>query len=244
VPDDGRPDPEPAEGAAKPAPAARDQPSWRTVTPPESRRPVYVGALVVILGQAWVARSLGVDPFWLFPLVSAVLLVASIAVYESPGEPGRLARTLSFLFIALLVVANAVSLVLLVRGVFVNSRLEPPALLFTGLALWLVNVAVFALLYWELDGGGPEARAAGYPGRYPDFVFPQHQDDQEELSPDDWKPGFYDYLYVSLTNSIAFSPTDTMPYTRRAKLLMAAETLLSFATLAVIVARAVNIARG
>ena len=218
--------------------------SWRTVTPPESRRPIFVAAAVIVAGQAWVGRSLGVDPFWVFPLVSAVLLVASIAVYERPGEPGRLARTLSFLFIALVIAANAVSLVLLVRGVFVGTNLAPPNLLLTGLALWLVNVAIFALFYWELDGGGPEARAAGYPGRYPDLVFPQHQDDQEELSPDDWKPSFYDYLYVSLTSSIAFSPTDAMPYTRRAKLVMAAENLLSFATLAVIVARAVNIARG
>jgi uncharacterized membrane protein len=225
-------------------PARRGAPSWRSITAPESRRPVYVAALVVIAGQAWVARSLGVDPFWLFPLVSAVLLVASIAVYERQDEPGSLARTLSFLFVALLVAANTVSLVLLVRSVFVGSSLAPPSLLFTGLALWLVNVAVFALLYWELDGGGPEARAAGYVGRYPDFVFPQHQDAQDELSPDDWKPTFYDYLYVSLTSSIAFSPTDAMPYTRRAKLVMAAENLLSFATLAVIVARAVNIARG
>ena len=180
---------------------ARDPgtPSWRRVTAPESRRPVYVAALVVIAGQTWVARSLGVDPFWLFPLASAVLLVASIAVYERQNEPGRLARTLSYLFIVLLVAANAVSLALLVRGVFVGSSIEPPNLLLTGLALWLVNVAVFALLYWELDGGGPEARASGYVGRYPDFVFPQHQDAQDELSPADWKPTFYDYLYVSLT---------------------------------------------
>ena len=95
-----------------------------------------------------------------------------------------------------------------------------------------------------MDGGGPEARAAGYPERYPDLVFPQHQADQEELAPSAWKPSFYDYLYVSLTSSIAFSPTDAMPYTRRAKLVMAVENLLSFATLAVIVARAVNVARG
>ena len=119
-----------------------------------------------------------------------------------------------------------------------------PALLLTGLALWLVNVAVFALLYWEMDGGGPEARAAGYPDRYPDLVFPQHQTDQEELAPSARKPSFYDYLYVSLTSSIAFSPTDAMPFTRRAKLVMAVENLLSFATLGVIVARAVNVARG
>jgi uncharacterized membrane protein len=235
--------PDPAESPQPPARRA-GPPSWRSVTPAESRRPVFAAALVIVAGQAWVAHSLGVDPFWVFPLASAVLLVASLAVYEGRDEPGKLLRVLSFLFVALLVAANAVSLVLLVRGVFVGSALAPPTLLFTGLALWLVNVAVFALLYWELDGGGPEARAAGYVGRYPDFVFPQHQDDQEELSPDDWKPSFYDYLYVSLTSSIAFSPTDAMPYTRRAKVAMAAENLLSFATLAVIVARAVNIARG
>ena len=104
-------------------------------------------------------------------------------MYESRNEPGRLPRILSLACITVLVVADAVSLVLLVRGVFAGSQLQPPVLLFTGLALWLVNVAVFALLYWELDGGGPEARADGYAGRYPDFVFPQHQADQEELAP-------------------------------------------------------------
>ena len=219
-------------------------PTWRRVTPAESRRPVYAAALVVIAGQAWVARSLGVHPFWVLPAASALLLLGSLAVYERADEPGRITRLLSFFFIAVLIAANAVSLVLLVRGVFSGSSLRPPVLMATGAALWLVNVAIFALLYWEMDGGGPEARAAGYGGRYPDLVFPQHQDDQDQLSPDDWKPSFYDYLYVSLTSSLAFSPTDAMPYTRRAKLVMAAENLLSFATLAVIVARAVNIAKG
>jgi uncharacterized membrane protein len=219
-------------------------PAWRTKTEPESRRPVVAGAAVVIAGQALVARSLGVDPFWLFPLASAALLLASLAVYESRNEPGRLPRILSLACIIVLVVADAVSLILLVREVFVGSQLQPPVLLFTGLALWLVNVAVFALLYWELDGGGPEARADGYVGRYPDLVFPQHQADQDDLAPRAWKPSFYDYLYVSLTAAMAFSPTDAMPYSRRAKLAMAVENLLSFATLAVIVARAVNIARG
>ena len=219
-------------------------PGWRVRSDPESRRPVFAAAAVVLAGQAWVGRSLGLDPFWLFPLASAAFLIASLAFYEGQDEPGRLPRILSFTFIALLIVADAVSLVLLVRGVFVGSSLRPPTLLFTGLALWLVNVAVFALLYWEMDGGGPEARAAGYMDHYPDLVFPQHQTDQEELAAAAWKPSFYDYLYVSLTSSIAFSPTDAMPYTRTAKLTMAAENLLSFATLAVIVARAVNIAHG
>ena len=220
------------------------EPQWQVKTAPESRRAVFAAALVVIAGQAWVARSLRLDPFWLLPAISTVLLAASIAVYESQDEPGRLARSLSFAFNAVLVLANAVSLVLLVRGVFLGSSLRPPALLFAGLALWVVNVAVFALLYWEMDGGGPEARADGYVDGYPDFVFPQQQADQQGLALATWKPSFSDYLYLSLTASIAFSPTDAMPYSWRAMFAMSVEHLLSFATLAVVVARAVNIARG
>jgi uncharacterized membrane protein len=220
------------------------EPQWRVATEPESRRPVFLAAVVIIAGQAWIAHSLRLQPFWLFPLISTVLLAASIAVYEGREAPGRLARVLSFALSAVLVLANAVSLILLARGVFLGSSLKPPGLLFAGLALWIVNVAVFALVYWELDGGGPEARADGYRDRFPDLVFPQQQADQQGLSPAAWKPSFYDYAYVSLTSSVAFSPTDAMPYSKWAKLAMGVESVLSFATLAVIVARAVNIAHG
>lgn len=219
------------------------EPQWKRKTAPESRRPVYVAALVIIAGQAWVAYSLRLHPFWLFPLVSTALLVASIAVFEGRDEPGSVARVLSRALIAVLVIANAVSLVLLARGVFLGSSLRPSGLLFAGLALWLVNLGVFALLYWELDGGGPEARADGYVDRRPDIVFPQLQADQQWLAPDVWKPSFYDYVYLSLTSSIAFSPTDAMPYSKWAKVSMGIQSLLSFATLALVVARAVNIAR-
>ena len=200
--------------------------------------------MLIIAGQTWVAHSLMLRPLWLPPGVSGALLVASIAVYESVDEPGPLSRLLSASFSAVLVAANAASLVLLVEGVFIGSRLSAAGLLTTGLALWVADVAVFALLYWELDGGGVESRAAGYPERYPDLVFPQHQADQQGIAPPAWKPRFYDYVYVSLTSAIAFSPTDAMPYTLRAKLVMGAENVLSFATLAVVVARAVNIAHG
>jgi hypothetical protein len=220
------------------------EPQWKVKTDPESRRPVFAAALVIIAGQAWVVHSLRLSPFWLFPLISTVLLVASIAVYEGRDEPGLVARILSYALSTVLVIANAVSLVLLVRGVFLGSSLKPIGLLFAGLSLWIVNVAVFALVYWELDGGGPEARADGYVDGYPDFVFPQQQADQQGLASATWKPTFYDYLYVSLTSSIAFSPTDAMPYSKRAKLAMGVENVLSFATLAVIVARSVNIAHG
>ena len=220
------------------------EPQWKRKTEPESRRPVFLAALVMIAGQAWVAHSLHLKPFWLPPLVSTVLLVVSIALYEGRDEPGLVARILSHALSVVLVLTNAVSLVLLARGVFLGSSLRPTGLLFAALALWLGNLGVFALLYWELDGGGPEARADGYRDRYPDLVFPQQQADQQGLAPATWKPRFYDYVYLSLTSSIAFSPTDAMPYSKWAKLAMGIESVLSFATLALLVARAVNIAHG
>jgi hypothetical protein len=107
----------------------------------------------------------------------------------------------------------------------------------------VTNVATFALVYWELDGGGPEARSDGY-ADYPDLVFPQQQADQQGLAPADWKQMFADYLFVSLTSATAFSPTDAMPYTRRAKVVMGTEASICFAVLAMVVARAINIAKG
>jgi hypothetical protein len=200
--------------------------------------------VVIIAGQTWVAHSLALRPIWMIPGVSGALLAASIAAYESIDTPGPLVRLLSYTFSAVLVAANAASLVLLVEGVFIGSHLSAAGLLTTGLALWIADVAVFALIYWEVDSGGVESRAEGYPDRYPDLVFPQHQADQQGIVPPAWKPRFYDYVYVSLTSAIAFSPTDAMPYTLRAKLVMGTENVLSFATLAVVVARAVNIAHG
>jgi uncharacterized membrane protein len=220
------------------------EPQWRIRTDPESRRPVFAAALFIIAGQTWIAHSLSLRPVWVLPLIATVLLVASIAVYEGVDTPGAVARVLARALIVVLVIANAASLALLVHGVFVGSALGPAGLLLAGLALWLVNLAVFALMYWEFDGGGPESRADGYPGRSPDLVFPQQQADQQGLAPPTWKPSFYDYVYVSLTSAIAFSPTDAMPYSKWAKLAMGAESVLSFATLAVVVARAVNIAHG
>jgi uncharacterized membrane protein len=110
--------------------------------------------------------------------------------------------------------------------------------LLTGGAIWLTNVIVFGIWYWEFDRGGPLERAVGSQP-YPDFVFPQMTN--PELAPADWEPGFVDYLYVSFTNAMAFSPTDTMPMTRWAKLTMLLQSLISVVILVLVVARAVNI---
>ena len=102
---------------------------------------------------------------------------------------------------------------------------------------------MFGIWYWELDLGGPFARAGvdeRHPRRiYPDFLLPQT--DRPALAPEDWEPRFLDYLYVSLTNVIAFSPTDTMPLTRRAKAMMAVQSLVAVSTLALVIARAINV---
>jgi hypothetical protein len=227
------------------SPSGEPVPSWKVQTNPESRWPAFGAAVVVIAGQTWVAVSLSLRPAWLFPVISAVLLVASMAVYLPPRtEPSRLLRSLALSLVGMLVIANAVSLVVLVRGVFVGRPgLDPFGLLLVGIVLWVVNIAIFALAYWELDGDGPEARADGYRD-YPDLVFPQQQSDQRGLAPPDWKPTFPDYLYVSLTAATAFSPTDAMPYSRWVKLVMGVESTLSFAIAAMIVARAINVARG
>jgi hypothetical protein len=224
-----------------PAPAG---PSWKRATAPESRWPAFAAALVVIAGQTWVSGALGLRPAWLLPVVSTALLGASVAVYVPEREtPSKLGRGLSIGLVSVLVLANVAGLVLLVKGVFLGSALAPGELLVAGLALWVASVAVFALLYWELDGNGPEARSDGY-ADYPDLVFPQQQVDQRGLASEDWKPTFPDYLYVALTNATAFSPTDTMPYTKRAKLAMGLESSICIFVLAMVVARAVNIAKG
>jgi hypothetical protein len=211
----------------------------------ESRWPAFAAAFVVIALQARISSSLRLHPGWLLPGVAGVLLVISIGLYASPGEPGPYARPLAIGSALVLVLANATSFVLLLRDVFLGSALSPLNLLGTGVALWIANVLVFSIVYWELDGGGPEERVEHAGPR--DLLFPQQATEEAiraGLASADWQPSFGDYLYVSLTNGIAFSPTDTMPYTKQAKLAMGAQSVLSFAIAAVLVARAVNIARG
>ena len=210
----------------------------------ESRGSAFVAVGIVIAGQAWLASRLALEPVWLLPVCSAALLIASVAVYRSDlKEPSLPMRWFAWGVVGMLATANAIALVVLVRGIFTKSPLDPLSLLLAGVVLWVINVAVFALAYWEIDGGGPEDRARDS-GKLPDLVFPQQQPDQEGLAPDGWQPAFTDYLYVSVTASTAFSPTDAMPYSKTAKLLMTLESTVSFAIIIMLVARAVNVAKG
>ncbi len=134
--------------------------------------------------------------------------------------------------------ANIFSLAALTHFLLHHSTPNPEQLIVAGVLIWLTNFLIFALWYWELDRGGPGRRAAGHDGA-PDFLFPQMTDDR--IEPEGWRPQFIDYLYVSLTNATAFSPTDTMPLTPMAKSVMGIQSLVSLVTIGLIVSRAVNI---
>ncbi len=136
---------------------------------------------------------------------------------------------------------NALGVGVLVVSLLAHSgtHITGRELLFSGGVVWFTDVVAFGLAYWELDCGGPVARALSTAPRKPDFQFPQ--DENPTLARDGWASRLWDYFYISLTNSIAFSPTDAMPLTRPAKALMAAESMLSAVTILLVAARAVNI---
>ena len=153
----------------------------------------------------------------------------------------RLRRRLSLALISLVSAVNLVSLFLLVHYLLhhnANAQVKGRPLILGGIVLWVTNVLLFGLWYWELDRGGPIARAMT-PETLPDFLFPQMT--ERRYAPPGWMPELTDYLYVSFTNATAFSPTDTMPLTAIAKILMTTQAIAALVTIGLVVARAVNI---
>lgn len=146
-------------------------------------------------------------------------------------------RTLSLALIALINVTNLISLVELIRFLLARTDIGGTQLLGSSADIWLTNVIVFSLWFWELDRGGPYLRHT-LRHRQPDFLFPQMSTPSVDPG---WYPDFIDYVYVAFTNATAFSPTDTMPLTNWAKLLMMIQSFASLVTVALVAARAVNI---
>ena len=217
------------------------QPAWRRRTEGEARWQVaFCTAVAIALQVAVPDRLTLLSPSWVLPALEGVMLVCLIIA--NPHRINRQSRALrwfSLLFAALISLANAYSLYRLANGLVTgHQHWYAGPLLITGGAIWLTNVIVFGLWYWEFDRGGPVARALGI-NPYPDFQFPQMT--SPEMAPPHWEPQFADYLYVAFTNAAAFSPTDTMPLSRWAKLAMTLQSAISIVTVALIVARAVNI---
>lgn len=215
-------------------------PAWRRVTRGEQRWAVGISILIALAIQWALPSGLTFRPHWLLPLLEIVLLIGLVAVNPIRIERrSKSLRSTSLLLAALVSLANGWSAVALVRGLVAGSEGQDAGpLLMTGAGIWITNVIAFALWYWEWDRGGPAARAAGH-SEFPDFLFPQMQD--PHLAPSDWEPGFLDYLYMAFTNATAFSPTDVMPLSRWAKILMLTQSAVSLLTMVLVISRAVGI---
>jgi uncharacterized membrane protein len=210
--------------------------------------PFALAAAVVLVLLAVVSRHaawelLGHQLWWIWLVVAApyiclctVLLLglARLAHHDHRRQIVIGLLTLVWVFTMLGVVVLVASLLSHSGGEITGRQL-----LLSGGVVLFTDAVAFGLAFWELDCGGPVARALSTAPRKPDFQFPQ--DENPQLARDGWAPRLWDYLYVSLTNSIAFSPTDAMPLTRSAKRLMAAESTLSGITILLVAARAVNI---
>jgi hypothetical protein len=180
-------------------------------------------------------------PWWVFliGLVPEAGLLVLVVVDRSREWLDRLGytRIAGLVLFGVVSLANALLLVALVASLLSGHERDGGQLLFKALVVWTTNTITFGLWFWFLDRGGPARRVEPSPPP-PDFLFPQQSD--PELAPG-WRPRLFDYLYISFTNSIAFSPTDTMPLTHSAKALMLTEASVSSVTVLLVVARAVNI---
>ena len=215
-------------------------PAWRRVTQGEPRWPVSLAVLAAIGMQLALPPRLALLPRPVLPAVALALLVGLVT--SNPRRINRDSgglRATSMILVAVLTLANITSAARLVAGLINGTEgADAAPLLLVGGAIWLTNVIVFALWYWEFDRGGPVARAHAH-RHHPDFLFPQMQ--TPEFATDDWEPGFADYFYLSFTNATAFSPTDVLPMTPWTKMTMLVQSVVSLSTVALVIARAVNI---
>ena len=213
--------------------------------------------LVIVVLQIAIVNDLTVGPRWLAPALELALLIPlSIATvwtqrrarkastdeqWNLVGRQRLMMRRLAISLTALVTLMNFVALASLVFAILGGHAGSGRTLLLDALNIWVTNVIIFALWYWALDRGGPASKGSPRPDIRNDFLFTQQQPAGESCLHPGWSPGFIDYLFLAFTNATAFSPADTFPLTVRAKLLMMAESAISFATIALVASRAVGI---
>jgi uncharacterized membrane protein len=220
-------------------------------TTPEHRWPV-VAAVTVALSLYLLQRS-PLVPWLQWVVVGACVAVLVALVFLNPhrlSRETRWSRIASIALAVLLLAANQVALVSLIADLLNTNEQDAGGILLMALQVWTTNVIAYAILYWEIDRGGPVVRRREPRSELPpaSFRFPQDEDHDavEEVAvgsskASDWTPEFFDYLYFSATNSMAFSPTDSMPLARWAKALMLVESFSAFVILALVIARAVSV---
>jgi len=210
---------------------------------PESYFWPLLSLVVVIVPQVAIPARLRLGPIVAVPIVEGIVVLILLGIAAKRGPvPARL-RPLILTLFSILVVANASAAGRLVSQVMKGTPAghHPPSatrlLVATGMVL-ATNIVTFALLYWQIDAGGPDARRSDEP-HYPDFQFPQTGDD--EIAPPGWVPRFGDYLYAAFNNIVTFAPVDALPLTGRTKLLTAVQSVISVTTLILVLARVINL---
>lgn len=216
-----------------------ERPAWRRITRGEHRVPFALAIIAMIGLQLALPERFTLGAWWVLPAVEVIII--GVLVAANPGRMERrtpLLRRLGLVLIAVASLGTAWSVFRLVADIASGADIGSAAsLLGSGAAIWLINVLTFSVWYWELDRGGAVERANGT-DPYPDFLFPQMS--TPGVASKDWEPRFVDYLYVAFTNATAFSPTDTLPLSRWAKLAMLLESAISLVTAALVIAKAVN----
>lgn len=218
---------------------AKGVPHWHRPHLGEHRWPVALVVVLVITLQYLLPPKLALS--FQTPICfveGAILLGVMIVNPKRISEHIFSARVLGVLLIATMTLSNSASAVKLIDAIITKGVTDARGMLASGGSIWLTNVVVFGLWYWELDRGGPGKRAQAV-NQFPDFIFPQMSDPR--YAPPTWHPNFFDYLYTSFTNASAFSPTDVMPLTRWSKMLMLVQSTTALLMVSLVFARAVNI---
>ena len=212
---------------------------WHEPHEGEHRLSVSLGVFFVIALQFLLPRDLSLGIQRYICIFEALLLIFLVALTPRRiGKHHEPTRNLSIALTSVMTISNTASAIKLIDGLVQGSIKDANMLLLSGGSIWLANIVIFSLWFWELDRGGPGSRAEARKP-VPDFLFPQMS--SPEYREKGWHPTFFDYLYISVTNASAFSPTDTAPLSRWAKILMMVQSLTSLVTVGLVIARAVNI---
>jgi hypothetical protein len=207
----------------------------------EPRWPVALAIFAVLALLILLPNRVRIFPPWTLYVLGVIVLgcLGATATHPQSRAWARVERWTMFGFAAIAGAANLAMLQELIYDMVRRSNVvNGLQLLTSSIAIWAVNVMMFSLLYWQLDRGGPYGRTTSH--RHRDWVFPQDQADPEDLPPD-WRPQFIDYLFLGYSTATAFSTTDAMPLTGRAKFAMMGESTISLVTLVVVAARAINV---
>jgi hypothetical protein len=214
----------------------------------EVRWPASIAIVLAVVSHAVLPNALLFLPRWLIPAIEIVLLIPLIVINpRRMTVETRWSRMAGLVLAAVIIIANMVALGFLIHELTSSGSVSGRQLLLSALQVLLTNIVAFALVYWELDRGGAVARLPSSPRTVDkaDFVFPQDDPVTAQLAlgvaKERWIPVFTDYLYLSITNSTAFSPTDTLPLSTRAKAFMSVQSLAAMITTLLAIARAVNI---